>query len=152
MPFKLMRGRQAVYVDGDNSFVIVPNLFGPAGFWGVIQSAGYTYDPATGEYTAPNAATPVTTPTPLSTLLSTNFTVGAKAAAQIAAGAPTLAQFDGTTGWDWRYTKLYLDLNHEVAPKAQALGKAGCADCHSTTPKIPLCDLYPTGSKPSGCE
>lgn len=141
MPFKVMRGRQAVYIDGDASFVIVPNLFGPAGFWGVIQSAGYSYDPGTGEFTAPNAVPPYASPTPLTTLLSTNFTTGAKAAGQIAAGAATLAPFDGTTGWAWRYTKLYLDLNHEVAPKTQALGKAGCTDCHGGTPRVPVCSL-----------
>ena len=37
MPFKLMRGRQAVYVDGANGFVINPNVFGPGSFWGVVQ-------------------------------------------------------------------------------------------------------------------
>jgi hypothetical protein len=141
-PFKLMRGKQAVYVDGGNSFVLTPNVFGPAGFWGVIQSVGYTYDPATKTYTAPNAATPVTTPTPLDSLLSAVFTTGAKKAGQIPADAATLAKFDGTSGWDWRYTKLYMDLNHEVAPKAQAIGKAGCSDCHGASPKIPFCELY----------
>jgi hypothetical protein len=151
MAYKLMRGRQAVYVDGVDSFVVVPNLFGPAGFWGVIQTVGYTYDPATGNYTAPNAATPVTTPTPLESLLSANFTTGARAAGQIAPAAASLARFDGTTGWDWRYTKLYLDLNHEVAPKAQALGANGaCADCHGASPRIPMCELYTGGTAPWG--
>lgn len=137
-PFKMMHGRQAVYVDGANSFVIVPNVFGPAGFWGVLQSTGYTYDSQTGNYTAPNAATPVTTATPLQSLLSTNFTTGAKKAGQIPTDAAPLVKYagTGTVGWDWRYTKMYLDMNHEVAPKAQALGAgagtSGCGSCHSS--------------------
>jgi hypothetical protein len=135
-PFKLMRGRQAVYVDDAtrSSFVITPNVFGPAGFWGVIQSAGYAYDPASRSYTAPAAATPVTTATPIDSLWSAAFTKGAIAAGQLAAGTPTMAKLDGANpGWDWRYTKLYMDLNHEVAPKAQALS---CGACHSATPVI----------------
>ncbi len=150
-PFKMMHGRQAVYVDGANSFVLVPNVFGPAGFWGVVQTTGYTYDPATGTYTAPNAATPVTTATPLDSLWTAVFTKGAKAAGQIAADAPALAKFDSTTGvgWAWRYTKMYLDMNHEVAPKAQALGAGGaCATCHSATPAIPFCELYGAANAP----
>lgn len=153
-PFKLMHGRQAVYVDGDNSFVIVPNVFGPAGFWGVVQSAGYTYDAGTGMYTAPNAATPVTTPTPLDDLLSAAFTKGAKAAGQLAADAPAMVKSDGTSaGWAWRYTKLYMDLNHEVAPKDQALGAgANCTTaCHSATPVIDWTALGYTCANPWGC-
>jgi octaheme c-type cytochrome (tetrathionate reductase family) len=147
-PFKLMRGKQAVFVDGAASFVLTPNVFGPAGFWGVIQSAGYTYDPATREYTAPNAATPVTTPTPIDALWSAILTTGAKKAGQIPADAGTLAKFDGTTGWDWRYTKLYMDLNHEVAPKAQALA---CGACHGTSPITDWTQLGYTCSNPMSC-
>jgi hypothetical protein len=150
-PFKLMRGRQAVYVDGASSFVLVPNVFGPAGFWGVIQSAGYTYDPATGNYTTDA----VTTPTPLDALWSTNLTTGAKKAGQIPADAATLEKYagEGTVGWDWRYTKLYMDMNHEVAPKAQAIGAGGnCAACHTTgTPVIDWMQLGYTCNDPMNC-
>jgi hypothetical protein len=37
---------------------------------------------------------------------------------------------------------MYMNINHEVAPKAQAIGKAGCTDCHGATPKIPFCEIY----------
>jgi hypothetical protein len=154
-PFKLMRGRQAVYVDGADSFVVTPNVFGPAGFWGVIQSQGYAYDPATASYTAPNAATPVTTATPLDALWSAVFAKGAAAGGQVPAGTP-LPKSDGANpGWDWRYTKLYMDLNHEVAPKAQALGGAsggGCAACHfSATPVIDWAQLGYACGDPMSC-
>jgi octaheme c-type cytochrome (tetrathionate reductase family) len=163
-PFKLMTGRQAVYVDGDSSFIIVPNLFsavaGDGAFWGVTTHASYVYTPADGEafgvdplrgtYVAPGyPTTPVTAATSIESLLSTNFTTGARAAGQIAADA-TLARFDGTTGWDWRYTQMYMDLNHEVAPAAQALG---CASCHSST-GASVIDWTQLGygcANPSGC-
>lgn len=134
MPYKLMRGRQGVYLDGAHSFVIAPNVFGPGSLWGVIQAPGYTWtDQATQD-----------------TLWSTVFTKGALAAGQIQAGT-TLSKYSGSgAGWDWRYTKLYMDLNHEVAPKTQALGAAGCGDCHSASPKIPLCELYAGGTPPWG--
>ena len=32
----------------------------------------------------------------------------------------------------WIYTVMYLTVNHEVAPKEQALGSGGCADCHAS--------------------
>jgi hypothetical protein len=127
-PFKLMKGRQGVYVDGNNSFTIVPNVFGTASLWGVIQAPGYLFS---------SQAT-------MDTLWGAIFTKGATVAGQIQAPA-VLERFDSVTGkgWDWRYTDLYMDLNHEVAPKTKALGAAGaCTDCHSATPKIPLCSLY----------
>lgn len=130
-PFKLFRGRQAVFVDGANSFVAVPNLFGPAALWGIIQAPGYKYAGRTA----------------MEALWTTSLAKGMAAAGQIPAGAPA-ARFNGTKGWDWRYTKLYLDLNHEVAPKGQALGAGGCADCHSASSKLPLCELYQGAKKP----
>lgn len=151
-PFKLMRGRQPVYVDGASSFVVVPSLFGPAGMWGIIQSAGYTYDPATGNYTAPNAAVPVVTPTPLADLWGTVLANGAIKAGQVPSGTPAFARWDGVNpGYDWRYTKLYMDLNHEVAPKGQAFGAAGCGDCHSPTPVIDFQALGYACGDPMGC-
>jgi len=152
-PFKLMRGRQAVYVNGSNSFIITPALFGPTGFWGVVQSVGYTFDPASGNYTAPNASVPVVAPTPLDSLLSTIFTTGSIKAGSVPAGTPTFAKYDGVNpGWDWRYTKLYMDLNHEVAPKAQAIGAGSdCAACHSATPVIDFQALGYCAGDPMAC-
>lgn len=127
-PFKLMRGRQAVYVNGASSYVIVPNVFGPGSLWATLQAPGYAWGGQAG----------------MDGLWTNVFSKGAQVSGQAPAGT-TLAKFDASSGvgWDWRYTKLYMDLNHEVQPKAQALGAAGaCTDCHSGTPKIPLCQLY----------
>ncbi len=140
-PFKLFRGRQAVYVDGANGFVIVPNVFGPGSLWGVIQAPGYAYS----------------TQTAMDDLWSTVFATGASKAGQIALASgqtklPKLDVANGVTaGWDWRYTMLYMDLDHEVAPKASALGAGGaCTDCHGGSPKLPLCELYAGAAKPWG--
>ncbi len=177
-PFKVMKGRQAVYVDdaGGSSFVITPNLFAETaadgGFWGVIaaQPPGtvhtYTYlgtvsTDAFGAPTAPLAGDfvlgqgtfvgtsyggyTIGTNYSIETLLSAVFTKGSIAAGQVPAGTPSFAKFagPGTTGWDWRYTKMYLDLEHEVAPASQAIGAGGnCTACHSATPVIPICQLY----------
>ncbi|MGA8892020.1 MAG: hypothetical protein WB493_10655 [Anaeromyxobacteraceae bacterium] len=141
MPFKLMRGRQAFYVDGANSFVINPNVFGPGSFWGVVNVP--TYDFSTYKF---DASTAPGQPS-VDKLWGKVFAVGAAAAGQVAPGTPPFAKYAGAgPGYDWRYTKLYMDMNHEVAPKANALGsKSGgyCADCHSATPRIPICELYP---------
>jgi hypothetical protein len=141
MPFKLMRGRQAMYIDGENSFVINPNVFGPGSFWGVVQAPGYDY--STYKFDADTAPGQPS----VDKLWGKVFATGAIAAGQVPAGTAPFAKYDGVSpGYDWRYTKLYMDMNHEVAPKAQALGSTsggGCEDCHSSTPKIPICDLYP---------
>lgn len=155
MPFKLMRGRQAFFIDGANSFAIVPNVFGPGSFWGTVQAAGfdaatYDFDGAAGPV-APGADS-------IAALWGKVLAVGARAAGQVPGTvtgdfARWSAAGPGTPGYDWRYTKLYMDLNHEVAPKAQALGAAsggGCTDCHSPTPKIPLCELYAGRPLPFG--
>lgn len=136
-PFKLFRGRQAVYVDGASSFVVNPNVFGPGSLWAVVQAPGYSYDS-----------------TAMQGLWSTALTKGAQLAGQVSSST-TLSPFDSTSGkgWAFRYTKLYMDLNHEVSPKAKALGANGtCSDCHSATPKVPVCELYAGASKkPWGC-
>jgi hypothetical protein len=147
-PFKLMRGKQPVYVDGAKSFVVAPNVFGPTGLWGVVQSAGYAYDPAARTFVAPNAKAPVASPTSIDALWSSLLTAGAKKAGQIPADAPTLAKFDGKSGWEFRYTKLYMDLNHEIAPKGQALA---CASCHSATPVIEWSQLGYACADPAKC-
>jgi hypothetical protein len=151
MPFKLMRGRQAFYVDGAASYPINPNVFGPGSLWGVLQTAGFSF--ATYDF---DGAGPIAPGAPsIEALWGRILGVGARAAGQTtlttpfprwSAAAPT------TPGFDWRYTKMYLDLNHEVAPKAQALGAAGCTDCHTAgaAAKIPMCDLYPTAPRPWG--
>jgi hypothetical protein len=145
MPFKLMRGRQAMYLDGANGFVINPNVFGPGSFWGVIQAVGYDYTTYTFD-----AGTLPGQPS-VDKLWGKILATGAVAAGQVPAGTPAFARYDGVNpGYDWRYTKLYMDMNHEVAPKAQALGAAGCADCHSASPKLPLCELYAGRAKPWG--
>ena len=161
-PFKVMTGRQAVYVDGGDSFVIAPNLFSAApgdfAFWSVTTHASYVYTPADGEvfgldplggtYVAPDYPTAAAgTAGTLASLLSTNFTTGARAAGQIAPDA-TIARFDGTRGWDWRYTQMYLDLNHEVAPKADALG---CTACHGVDPVMDFTALGYACANPWSC-
>jgi len=73
------------------------------------------------------------------------FTRGSVAAGQYPSAAPAMVKLAGagTQGWDWRYTKMYLDLEHEVAPASQAIGAGGnCAACHGPTPAIPICQLY----------
>ena len=144
MPFKLMRGRQAMYVDGANGFVINPNVFGPGSFWGVVQAPGYDF--TTYQFDADTAAGQPS----VDKLWGKVFATGAIAAGQKPAGTAPFAKFDPANptapGWAWRYTKLYMDMNHEVAPKAQALGSlsgGGCADCHAASPRIPICQLYP---------
>lgn len=161
-PFKLMKGRQPVYVDGANSFVINPNVFGPGSLWGVIQAPGFSYAaydfdgavaiaPALASFDAnangqldPGAES-------MAALWGKILATGAVAAGQTT-GVTQFAKYDGTNpGYDWRYTKLYMDLNHEVAPKAQALGANGaCTDCHSAAPKLPLCELYAGRPLPFG--
>jgi hypothetical protein len=174
-PFKVMKGRQAVYVDGSSSFIITPNLFhdgadgADGGFWGVlaaqppgtVHSYAYTSPVTTDAFGAP--AGPLSgdfvlgagsgtatafggytfgTTYAIETLLSKAFTKGATLAGQYS--GPTMSRFDGVNpGWDWRYTKMYLDLEHEVAPAAQAIGAGGsCAACHGPSPVIPICELY----------
>ncbi len=162
MPFKLMRGRQAVYIDGASSFVINPNVFGTGSLWGTIQAVGFNF--ATYDFDGAAAVTPALATfdanangfidpgaESMAALWGKILATGAVAAGQ-ATGVTQLPRYDGVNpGYDWRYTKLYMDLNHEVAPKVSALGAGGnCADCHSATPKLPLCQLYAPGSRPWG--
>ncbi|HSM94151.1 MAG TPA: cytochrome c3 family protein, partial [Anaeromyxobacteraceae bacterium] len=147
MPFKVMRGRQAVYIDGVNSFVPVPNVFGPGSFWGTVQAPGFSFATYDFDGAGPIAAGAES----IEALWGKVLAVGAAAAGQVPAGTPAFVKYDGVNpGFDWRYTKLYMDLNHEVAPKAQALGAAGCTDCHSASPKLPLCELYAGRTPPGG--
>ena len=153
-PFKLMRGRQAVFIDGAMSYVINPNVFGPGSFWGVVQAAGFSF--AAYDFDGAAAVTPALASfdangngfidpgaESMAALWGKVLAVGAVAAGQ-ASGVTQFGRYDGVNpGYDWRYTKLYMNLNHEVAPKTMALGANGaCNDCHGATPKIPLCELY----------
>lgn len=54
--------------------------------------------------------------------------------------------------WTWSYTEMLMNTNHEVMPKASALGAGNkCSDCHSASPKIPMCTLYAgAATKPFG--
>jgi hypothetical protein len=47
--------------------------------------------------------------------------------------------------WAWANTVMFINLNHEVAPKASALA---CADCHSVNGRMK--DLY--NLQVGGCE
>lgn len=152
MPFKLMRGRQAVYVDGAGSFVVNPNVFGPGSFWGVVQATGFSY--ATYDFDGAGPIAPGAES--MAALWGKVLATGAVAAGQLS-GVTRLARWDAASpavpGYDWRYTKLYMDLNHEVAPRARALGSesgGGCADCHGPAPKIPICELYAGQRLPHG--
>lgn len=108
-PFKVMRGQQPI--DPTRLYVIVPKLFGPGGFWAGI--------PAAGDYSA--AA--------VKTLWTAALTAGALATGQLGTG-----ESYGEDDWSWGYTEMYMGINHEVAPKSQALGATGCTgQCHGGT-------------------
>jgi hypothetical protein len=53
-------------------------------------------------------------------------------------------------GWRWSYTEMFMNVNHEVAPKAQAI--SDCLDCHGPGARVPVCDLYQgAATRPIGC-
>jgi len=107
-PFKVMRGRQPA--DTSRELMAVPKLFGPGGFWALIPPAE-SYDEAT-----------------VLDIWTGALTLGARAAGQI---GPEESYTGFGVDWDWLYTEMYLGINHEVAPKEQALGASGtCSACH----------------------
>lgn len=122
-PFKEMKGHQAVMADG--SFVIAPHVFGPGAFW----DAATIPNPVTAEQ--------------LQAIWNDILADGAIAAGQLPAGS-TLADAD----WKWAETRMYMNLNHEVAPKAQALV---CADCHFGSTRFDFAALGYTCADPMGC-
>jgi hypothetical protein len=68
---------------------------------------------------------------------NTLLTVGARKGGQIGA-ADTL----DTAAWSWVETRMYMSINHEVAPKASALGSnSSCGTCHGASPTVPLCSM-----------
>ena len=167
-PFKIMTGRQAVYVDDANggSFIVTPGLFsgsaGDGAFWGVTGTAGFTYNvsgtetagvlpaaPLSGTYTVTYAGTAYANE-PWDNLLGKVFAKGAKAAGQVGPATPSLPKYAGagTSGWDWRYTKMYMDLEHEVAPAAQALS---CDACHGPSPVMDFTQLGYSCANPADC-
>ncbi|MEN8152118.1 MAG: hypothetical protein ABFS86_20040, partial [Planctomycetota bacterium] len=46
-------------------------------------------------------------------------------------GAAAAGQTYNAGNFDFLETASYLSINHEVAPKEQAIGSGGCADCHN---------------------
>lgn len=128
-PFKVMTGRQPAHIA--RRFLIAPKLFGPGGFWPQIPAAA-DWDAAA-----------------VRALWTSSLTLGARAAGQLGA-QESLADGD----WGWVHTEMYLGINHEVAPKADALGQAPCAGCHGPASGFPwqalgyACD--PIGD-PIGC-
>jgi hypothetical protein len=119
-PFKVMTGTQAADLNAANAeFLIVPWLFSgdPASdaFWKAIPRL-FASNPSAG-------------PAEIEEVWDTALTEGALDADQIV--PPTSYKRTGPTGdqvtWDWVYTKMYLQINHEVAPTTAALG---CSDCH----------------------
>ena len=119
-PFKVMTGTQAADLNATNGeFLIVPWLFSgdPASdaFWKAIPRL-FTSNPSAGL-------------AEIEEVWDTALTEGARDADQIA--PPTAYKRTDPTGdqvpWDWVYTEMYLQINHEVAPTTAALG---CSDCH----------------------
>jgi hypothetical protein len=87
----------------------------PTGVKAVTQTGPrqFTYTEAIPYTTNPSASPPITLP------------ALPAASAQFAAFYAELP----ATDWRWAYTSMFINLNHEVAPKAAALG---CAACHPT--------------------
>ncbi|ABS25389.1 tetrathionate reductase family octaheme c-type cytochrome [Anaeromyxobacter sp. Fw109-5] len=122
-PFKEMKGHQPVMADG--SFVIAPHVFGPGGFWD-----------------GPTIPNPVTAEQ-LQAIWNDVLTDGAIAAGQLQAGA-------SLTDADWKFaaTRMYMNINHEVAPKAEALV---CADCHFGGTRLDVAALGYACADPMDC-
>ncbi|MFY3742647.1 hypothetical protein ACOQFB_01960 [Anaeromyxobacter sp. Red801] len=52
--------------------------------------------------------------------------------------------------WRWGYTEMFMNVNHEVAPRAQAI--SACMDCHAPGARVPVCELYQgAATRPVGC-
>ncbi|MGB8933232.1 MAG: hypothetical protein WCC48_18455 [Anaeromyxobacteraceae bacterium] len=59
------------------------------------------------------------------------------------------------TDWEWGYTEMFMNVNHEVAQVTGAVGAGGaCTQCHASSASavVPICDLYVGATaKPWGC-
>jgi len=119
-PFKVMTGNQAADLNAANGeFLIVPWLFSgdPASdaFWKAIPAL-FASNPSAGL-------------AEIEEVWDAALTAGALEADQIT--APTsykrTSPSGAEVGWDWVNTKMYMQINHEVAPPTGALR---CSDCH----------------------
>ena len=99
-PFKVMKGTQPVDASTENRVVLVPHLFGPGGQGGA--------NPYWGNW---------------------NWVLALEDGETAVKANP---YFDGSgysfSGqYEWGHTEMYMRINHEVAPKSEALT---CSDCH----------------------
>jgi hypothetical protein len=139
-PFKEMKATQPALAD--KSHVLVPKLFGPGGFWFLGADGVSCTNPAD---VTPDKVPCNATAEQLQAVWNDVLARGAIAAGQLPA-ASTLADAD----WFWAKTRMYMNINHEVAPKATALGAgSSCTACHSNSSSIPFCELY-GNSPPAG--
>jgi octaheme c-type cytochrome (tetrathionate reductase family) len=105
-PFKVMVGRQPAHAS--DNYMIIPHVFGTKedhAFWPSV--------PAAEDYT----------PELVHDLWTTALDIGRKAMV----GPPGTSDTIGTDDWAFRHTEMYLAINHEVAPRTEALQ---CQDCH----------------------
>ena len=110
-PFKVMRGQQPVDISSHK--VPVPDLFGPGSFWAYVLGADYDAQAVEDKWTA-------------------SLTAGAKYTGLFGDTDAYTGRATGTDPqWDWAYTDMYLNIDHEVAPAAHALS---CTDCHNNNP------------------
>ncbi len=122
-PFKEMHGTQAAMAS--KAFVLVPHLFGPDGFWDA------------GDATVPRAARVAATMTDAELQAVWNDVLADGA---FKAGQPTglASEVDfADADWFWAKTVMYMNINHEVAPRTMALGAGGgaaCNACHASGP------------------
>lgn len=119
-PFKVMTGSQQADLNATNGeFLIVPWLFSgdPASnaFWKAIPRLF--------------ESNPSPTEADIEQAWDAALTAGALDADQIT--APTSYKKTSPSGdqvtWEWINTKMYLQINHEVAP---SIGALSCSDCH----------------------
>jgi|GEM_PF-739581 len=99
-PFKVMKGTQPVDASAENRVVLVPHLFGAGGQGGA--------NPYWGNW---------------------NWVLALEDGETAVKANP---YFDGSGysfsgAYEWGHTEMYMRINHEVAPKADALT---CSDCH----------------------
>jgi hypothetical protein len=102
-PFKVMRGKQPAH--GDDNYMIIPKVFGSQGFWGSV--------PAAADYSEE--------------LVHDNWTRALNLGRAAAGGPDGTSATIGDDDWKFVHTAMYLAINHEIAPRTEALG---CNDCH----------------------
>lgn len=120
-PFKVMRGKQfADITTSDNNFLIVPELFGPGGFWGRV---------AAGEDMKPGASVAA------DAMWDSVLTQGAQGSGQTSFFGDPGDAYPTERSWGFVDTELWMLINHEVAPASKALGgsQSGCDSCHGAS-------------------